>query len=65
MAGNLANRQWGLTPPISVTLPTEKELTLNDSLIAELKSQNNFESPEETERRSVVKLCKLPSVAYD
>ena len=51
MAGLPGSRQWGLTPPISVTLPTEKELTLNDLLISELKSQNNFESPEETERR--------------
>ncbi len=43
-------RQWGMTPPISTTLPTDKELALNDALIAELKSQNNFEAPEETEK---------------
>ena len=44
-------RHKGVTPPISMTLPTAAELTANDALIAELKSQNNFESPEETERR--------------
>ena len=44
-------KQWGTTPPISTTLPTPQELAANDALIAELKEQNNFESPEETERR--------------
>lgn len=44
-------RQWGVTPPISTTLPTAQELSANDDLIAELKLQNNFESPAETERR--------------
>jgi poly(A) polymerase len=44
-------RQWGVTPPISMTLPTSEELSANDDLIAELKLQNNFESPAETERR--------------
>ena len=44
-------KQWGVTPPISQSLPTEKELAANDALMAELKNQNNFESPEETKRR--------------
>ena len=44
-------KQWGVTPPISQSLPTEKELVANDALMAELKNQNNFESPEETKRR--------------
>ena len=44
-------RQWGVTPPISTVLPTPDELAANDELIAELKGQNNFESPAETERR--------------
>ncbi|KAL4809219.1 Poly(A) polymerase central domain-containing protein [Aspergillus unguis] len=47
-------RQWGVTPPISMTLPTAQELSANDDLIAELKLQNNFESPAETERRKQV-----------
>lgn len=46
-------RQWGVTPPISTVLPTQDELAANDDLIAELKAQNNFELPAETERRCV------------
>jgi poly(A) polymerase len=46
-------RQWGVTPPISTVLPTQDELAANDDLIAELKAQNNFEPPSETERRCV------------
>lgn len=46
-------RQWGTTPPVSTAFPTKEELALNDALVAELKSQNNFEAPEETEKRSV------------
>ena len=44
-------RQWGVTPPITTTLPTPDELAANDDLISELKSQNNFEAPAETDRR--------------
>ncbi|CRG89381.1 poly(A) polymerase [Talaromyces islandicus] len=44
-------RQWGVTPPISMTLPAPEEVAANDDLIAELKAQNNFELPSETERR--------------
>ncbi|KKK21417.1 hypothetical protein P175DRAFT_0514913 [Aspergillus ochraceoroseus IBT 24754] len=44
-------RQWGVTPPISTVLPTQEELDANDDLISELKAQNNFEAPAETERR--------------
>lgn len=44
-------RHKGVTPPISMTLPTPAELAANDALIAELKNQHNFESSEETERR--------------
>jgi hypothetical protein len=46
-------RQWGVTPPISTVLPTKGEIAANDDLIAELKAQNNFEQPAETERRCV------------
>lgn len=48
---NPASRQWGVTPPISVALPSEGEFASNDALIAELKKQNNFEGSEETEKR--------------
>ncbi|KAJ5450302.1 Poly(A) polymerase pla1 [Penicillium daleae] len=44
-------RQWGVTPPISTALPTQDELAANDDLIAELKAQNNFEPPSDSERR--------------
>lgn len=44
-------KQWGVTPAVSTALPTPEELAANDELIAELKSQNNFEAPSETERR--------------
>ncbi|PWY88747.1 poly(A) polymerase Pap [Aspergillus sclerotioniger CBS 115572] len=47
-------RQWGVTPPISTVLPTSDELAANDDLITELKVQNNFESPAETDRRQQV-----------
>lgn len=47
----VSNRQWGVTPPISTSLPTPAELLANDTLIAELKRQNNFEGSEETDRR--------------
>ena len=45
--------QKGVTPPISNTLPTPAELAANDALIDELKRENNFEAPEETEKRQV------------
>ena len=41
----------GLTPPISVSMPTPAEIQTNNDLLKELKDQNNFEAPEETERR--------------
>ncbi|KLJ12087.1 poly(A) polymerase [Blastomyces silverae] len=44
-------RQWGVTPPVSNALPTPAEIAANDDLTAELKRQNNFEAPAETERR--------------
>ncbi len=44
-------KQWGVTPPISIALPTQAELAINDALVEELKRQNNFETPEETQRR--------------
>ena len=38
---------------MSSALPTPSELAENDALIAELKLQNNFEPPSETEKRFV------------
>lgn len=47
-------KQWGLTPPLSTTLPTEKDLTLNDALTQELRARDNYETPENTEKRRLV-----------
>jgi poly(A) polymerase len=44
-------QQWGITPPVSTDLPNEHELKLQQELMDELKKQNNFESPEGTEKR--------------
>ncbi|CAK37363.1 uncharacterized protein An01g13570, partial [Aspergillus niger] len=58
-------RQWGVTPPISTVLPTPDELAANDDLITELKVQNNFESPAETERRKqVLQLIQRVTVEF-
>jgi poly(A) polymerase len=46
-----AIQQWGVTPPVSMTFPTEADLAINDALVEELKTQNNFERPEETKKR--------------
>lgn len=47
----VAPRQWGCTPPISMAMPAPEEIAANDSLIAELRRENNYESPEETQHR--------------
>lgn len=46
-----AQRQWGLSPPISLSPPTQKDLALNQSLLDHLQSQNNFEPTEDTQKR--------------
>lgn len=51
MAAQPATKQWGTTGAISMDLPTDKENTQNDALIAELRANNNYESPEETSKR--------------
>lgn len=52
-------RQWGVTPPISTALPTDKDLAANDALIAELKRENNFETAEGIQKRSTPEI-KFP-----
>ncbi|CAN8096517.1 unnamed protein product [Discula destructiva] len=54
--------QWGLTPPISQTLPNESEKRANDALFAELKAQNTYEHATETAKRETV-LKSLQSIA--
>jgi poly(A) polymerase Pap1 len=44
----------GVTPPISVLLPTAAELSANDALIEELKRRNSFEESEATEKRYAI-----------
>ena len=47
------NRQWGVTGPISTSLPNEDDLTRNVALIDELKKQNSYEASDETDKRYV------------
>ena len=44
-------KQWGLTPPISTALPTPIDTAQNSAMVEELKRQNNYESPSETQKR--------------
>ncbi|KXJ97723.1 Poly(A) polymerase central domain-domain-containing protein [Microdochium bolleyi] len=48
--------QWGLTPPISVTLPTSAETQASNALFEELKRQNQFEpASEDAKRKKIIK----------
>ncbi|RPB29257.1 Poly(A) polymerase [Terfezia boudieri ATCC MYA-4762] len=49
-----APKQWGVTPPISIVGPTDTENAVNQALVEELKRQNSFESPEESQKRIAV-----------
>ncbi|KAK5703826.1 polynucleotide adenylyltransferase [Elasticomyces elasticus] len=51
MAGE---RQWGVTPAFSNDPPTAADLKLNDTLIAELKAQNNFAPQADTDKREAI-----------
>jgi poly(A) polymerase len=57
-------RQWGVTAAISNASPTPQELQLNQTLIEELRNQNNFEPPEDTEKRKRV-LSHMQRVTED
>jgi poly(A) polymerase len=57
-------RQYGVTPPISSALPTDADLRLNESLLAELRSQNNFESADDTDKRKRV-LSQLQKITEE
>ncbi|CAN6674670.1 poly(A) polymerase [Trichomonascus vanleenenianus] len=46
-----AQKQYGVTPPISKAGPTAVEVELNNQLIEELKAQGSFESEAETTKR--------------
>lgn len=51
MASHIQAKQYGVTPPISLTGPIPAENLLNDQLIEELKKQGSFESEQATRVR--------------
>ncbi|EME86652.1 uncharacterized protein MYCFIDRAFT_49534 [Pseudocercospora fijiensis CIRAD86] len=53
--------QFGVSSPLSTAPPSRQDTELGETLLTELKAQNNFESPEETAKRNSVlqKLQKL------
>ena len=48
-----ADPKLGVTPTMSADPPTPKDLKLDEALLQELKTRNEFEAPEETKRRYV------------
>lgn len=50
----MSERAYGVTPPISTALPTDREIQLNKALHVELRAQGTFETPAETEKRKEV-----------
>lgn len=44
-------RTMGVTGPMSMDAPNPRDLKLNEALMEELKSQRQFETAEETQRR--------------
>jgi len=57
-------KTYGVTPPISVSPPTEKELKYTETLIETLKKFGLFESEEEARKREIV-LGKLNTIVKD
>ncbi|KAL7626576.1 polynucleotide adenylyltransferase [Parahypoxylon ruwenzoriense] len=47
-------QSWGITPPISIQLPTPEETYSTNLLLEELRRQNTFESAAETKKRERV-----------
>ncbi|WFD42147.1 polynucleotide adenylyltransferase [Malassezia psittaci] len=54
----------GVTPPISLAGPTEKDIEISQALEAELRAQNVFESNEEAKLREVV-LGRVDSIVKE
>jgi poly(A) polymerase len=63
-SGPNGQTQWGVTAPLSMASPDAQELQLNTALIDELRRQNNFEPPEDTEKRKKV-LAHMQKVTED
>jgi len=59
MATASGEKQWGLTPAMSRSLPTALDNEKNAELVEELKKENNYEGQEETQKR--MKTLKLLS----
>jgi len=57
-------KTYGVTPPISVNPPTEKELKYTETLIETLKKFGLFESEEDARKREIV-LGKLNTIVKD
>lgn len=47
----MSTSNLGVTPPVSLANPTPQENALNDSLIAELRTRNSFETESATRKR--------------
>lgn len=45
------SRQYGVTAPISLNPPTERDLDMTDDLLTALKETGFFEAEEESEKR--------------
>ena len=48
---NERDPRYGVTDVMSMDPPDDKDRRLDAALMAELKTQNEFESPEDTEKR--------------
>lgn len=48
-----ADQQFGLTPALSVELPSEAQKRDSEALLEELRRQGTFETTAETQRRQV------------
>jgi len=62
-AGSNKPFSWGgiTGAPLSTTLPTDHDLKLQEALIAELREQNNFASPDDIEirKQALTRLQKI------
>ncbi|QWU88880.1 hypothetical protein CA3LBN_003188 [Candidozyma haemuli] len=47
----MSNKAYGVTGPVSLANPTQREISLNDALIGELKARGSFESEQATRKR--------------
>ncbi|PIS55911.1 Poly(A) polymerase PAPalpha [Candidozyma auris] len=47
----MSTKAYGVTGPVSLSNPTQQEISLNDALIGELKARGSFESEQATRKR--------------